>query len=278
MRQVSQKAFVGISALLFIVSAAMTITWCGSMSTMDGMPMPGGWSMSMTWMRMPDQTWPGAVASFMGMWAVMMVAMMLPSLTPMLRHLPGASAVAAGVGYFAVWTALGLVTFPLGVALTTLEMHSQEVSRVVPFATGLVVLLAGALQFTRWKAHQLACCSPRPSEGHSCYQPPPTVPHACCRPLTAADAPAATAKVSTPIAPALRYGLHLGVRCTICCAGLTAILLVTGVMDLAVMACVTAAITAERIAPANFAQPVAHAIGAAVTTTGLVLIARGLTL
>ena len=42
--------------------------------------MPGGWTMSMTWMRMPGQTWPGVAASFLGMWVVMMVAMMLPSL------------------------------------------------------------------------------------------------------------------------------------------------------------------------------------------------------
>ena len=40
--------------------------------------------MSMTWMRTPGQTWPGAAASFLGMWVVMMVAMMLPSLVPML--------------------------------------------------------------------------------------------------------------------------------------------------------------------------------------------------
>jgi predicted metal-binding membrane protein len=34
----------------------------------------------------PGQTWPGAAASFLGMWVVMMVAMMLPSLVPMLRR------------------------------------------------------------------------------------------------------------------------------------------------------------------------------------------------
>jgi hypothetical protein len=54
------------------------------MSGMGEMPMPGGWTMSMAWMRMPGQTWPGAAASFLGMWVVMMVAMMLPSLVPML--------------------------------------------------------------------------------------------------------------------------------------------------------------------------------------------------
>ena len=38
----------------------------------------------MAWMRMPGQTWSAAAASFLGMWVVMMVAMMLPSLVPML--------------------------------------------------------------------------------------------------------------------------------------------------------------------------------------------------
>ena len=41
-------------------------------------------AMSMAWMRMPEQTWLGAALSFLGMWVVMMVAMMLPSLVPML--------------------------------------------------------------------------------------------------------------------------------------------------------------------------------------------------
>jgi hypothetical protein len=38
--------------------------------------MPGGWTMSMAWMRMPGQTWPGDAVSFLGIWVVMMVAMM----------------------------------------------------------------------------------------------------------------------------------------------------------------------------------------------------------
>ena len=44
-----------------------------------------------------------------------------------------------------------------------------------------------------------------------------------------------------------------------CCAGLTVILLVIGVMDLRAMAVVTAAITAERLAPAG--EQVARASG-----------------
>ena len=46
-----------------------------SMSAMAGMEMPGGWTMSMAWMRMPGQSGPGAAATFPGMWTVMMVTM-----------------------------------------------------------------------------------------------------------------------------------------------------------------------------------------------------------
>jgi predicted metal-binding membrane protein len=50
------------------------------------------------------------------------------------------------------------------------------------------------------------------------------------------------------------------------------ILLVIGVMDLRVMAVVTAAITVERLAPAG--ERVARAIGVAVIGAGLLMIVR----
>ena len=71
---------------------------------------------------------------------------------------------------------------------------------------------------------------------------------------------------------AWRYGLRLGLHCTYCCAGLTVILLVIGVMDLRAMAVVAAAITLERLAPAG--QRVARILGAVVVGGGLFLIAR----
>jgi predicted metal-binding membrane protein len=51
-----------------------------------------------------------------------------------------------------------------------------------------------------------------------------------------------------------------------------AILLAAGVMDLPLMAVVTAAITAERLAP--FGERIARAIGVALVAAGLCLIAR----
>ena len=173
-----RRAFLGVSALLFAASAAVTIVWCASMSAMGGMPMPGGWTMSMAWMRMPGQTWPGAAASFLGMWVVMMVAMMLPSLVPMLwryRQAVGGTGetrlgrltALVGVGYFFVWTVFGMVAFPLGVALAAVEMQQPALARAVPIAVGVVVLIAGALQFTAWKARHLACCRESPAHGRA---------------------------------------------------------------------------------------------------------------
>ena len=255
-RRAARQIFFGVSALLFVASAAVTIAWCASMSAMGGMPMPGGWTMSMAWMRMPGQTWAGAAAGFLSMWVVMMVAMMLPSLTPTLWRYRQAAGSTAGarlapfttlvaVGYFFVWTVLGVGVFPLGVALAAIEMQHPTLARGVPIGIGVVVLIAGALQFTGWKAHHLACC--REPARHRCTFP----------------AGAGTA---------WRQGLRLGLHCSCCCAGLTTILLVIGIMDLRAMAVIAAAITAERLAPAG--ERVAHGIGAVVVFAGLVLVAR----
>ena len=247
-------AFVGVSTLLFATSVAVTIVWCGSMSAMGGMWMPGDWTMSMAWMRRPGQTWPGAAASFLGMWVVMTAAMMLPSLVPMLWRYrqavgrPGETRLGrltalVGAGYFFVWTVLGMAAFPLGVALAAVEMERPALARAVPSAVGVIVLIAGVLQFTAWKARQLACCREAPGR---------------------AFAP--------DVGTAWRYGLRLGLECSRCCGGLMTILLVIGVMDLPAMAVVAAAITAERLAPAG--ERVARAIGAVVVVAGLFLITR----
>ena len=249
-----RRVFLGASALLFAASAAATIAWGAAMSAMGEMPMPGGWTMSMAWMRMPGQTWLGAAASFLGMWVVMMVAMMLPSLVPSLSryrealgstsdpHLGRLTAL-FGAGYFLVWAAFGVAAYPLGVTLATLEMEQPALARGVPLAVGAVVLGAGLLQLTGWKARHLACCRAAPGGG---------------------------LPLGTDVGTAWRHGLRLGLHCSACCVGLTAILLATGVMDLPAMALVAAAITAERLA----GERVARAIGVAVVGAGLLLIAR----
>lgn len=254
----ARRALLGVAVPLFAASTAATIAWCASMSAMGGMSMPGRWTMSMAWMRMPGQSWPGAAASFVGMWVVMTAAMMLPSLVPMLWRYRAAASVGGagdaragrllvlvGAGYFLVWALAGVAVFPLGAALAEMAMRHAALARAVPAAAGAVVLIAGALQLTAWKARHLTCCRELPGPGRA---------------------------LPADVRSAWRHGLRLGLHCSGSSAALMAVLLVVGVMDLRAMAAVGAAITAERLAPAG--ARVARAIGVVVVGAGLLLVAR----
>lgn len=266
------RTFFAVAMLLFVCSIAATIVLCASMSAMRGMPMPGGWTMSMAWMRMPGQSWIDAAALFVGMWIIMMVAMMLPSLMPMLSRYRrvlattdtinkkntatenknnttqlGKLTALAGAGYFFAWILLGIVIFPLGVMLAAFEMQMSALAQIVPVAVGIIVAIAGAFQFTARKAHYLTCCRETPQR--SC-----TIP----------------ANINT----AWRYGLRLGAHCIYCCANLTLVLLVVGVMDLSAMVIVTLAITVERLAPDY--RKAAHAIGIVLIIAGVFLFAQAM--
>jgi len=138
-----------------------------------------------------------------------------------------------------------MAAFSLGVALAAIEMQQPALARAVPIAVGVVVLIAGSLQLTAWKARHLARYLEAPGRGRTL------------------EADAGTA---------WRHGLRLGLHCSRCCTGLMAILLVIGVMDLRAMVVVTAAITVERLAPAG--ERVARGIGAAGVGAGVLLIAR----
>jgi predicted metal-binding membrane protein len=211
----------------------------------------------MTGMTMHPQTWYGAAAGYLGMWMAMMVPMMLPSLVPMLsryrRSVRGVDGVRAhgltalvGAGYFVVWAVLGTAAHAAAAGVMAVEMRWGETAEWLPAASGVVLLLTGAVQFTPWKARQLALC--RREWGDDC--------------------PSATAA-----AGAWRHGLELGVRCSRNCGSLMLALLAIGMMDLLAMAAVTLAITLERLAPAPLR--VARMAGAAIVVVGVLTIARG---
>jgi predicted metal-binding membrane protein len=151
----------------------------------------------------------------------------LPSLVPTLWRLRGGAAVELGAGYFLVWTLVGALLFPLGVALAPAMPSSLP---------GTVLLLAGLFQCSAWKARMLACC-----------------------------------RASVPCDGLFLRGVRLGLHCNASCAGATSVLLALGVMDLCTMAAVTAAITAERLAPAG--MRVAQVTGVAAIVAGLLLLA-----
>lgn len=228
------------------------------MSAMGPMPISGTWTV-----LQPGGTWPGeigpaAAASFLGMWMVMMAAMMLPSLAPTLwrcrevlgragEKRPGGLIALAGVGYFVVWTLFGMAAFAASALVAAVEMQWPALTGAVPAAVGIVVLSAGALQFSAWKAHHLASCRVVPVPG----------------------GPASGGMIWREARQAWRYGLSLGCHCCACSFGIMATLFAIGIMDLRAMAVVTAAITLERLAPAG--ERVARAIGTVLVGAGLFL-------
>ena len=203
-----------VIAVLFAALAAGTVAM--SLSMRGGMPMPGGWTMAMTWMRMPGQSLFAAWLMFMAMWSLMMSAMMLPCLGIFLARYHGSmrGTMAVGATYLLVWIAAGLVVYPIGIAITGAEMRWPALARAVPLATVAVLVIAGAVQLTSWKTRQIVrCCD-----------------------LSADDSP-------------WRYGARLGLRCGACCATFMIALLVTGMMSVIGMTAATIAITLERVAP-----------------------------
>ncbi|HSC32145.1 MAG TPA: DUF2182 domain-containing protein [Gemmatimonadaceae bacterium] len=206
---------------------------------MPGMPQSGA-------------TWLFAALCSIGMWTAMMAAMMLPSLLPALWRYRRAAAragaarpvwlaVLVGGGYCAVWAAAGLLVCPLGVALAAAGR-----GRPLPASLlgGVVVLLAGAFQFTSWKTRHLAAARHAPVLGG---QP-------------------------TSAAASWRHGVRLGLHCCRSCANLTTVLAVIGLMDVRAMAALTAAVTVERLVPSG--RGGARAVGTAVVVAGVVLIAH----
>jgi len=86
------------------------------------------------------------------MWVVMMVAMMLPSLVPTLWRYRqaglGPMTALVGVGYFRRLDRLRDVSL----------FGRRRAAAPRPRRGRVVVLMAGLLQFTAWKARHLACC------------------------------------------------------------------------------------------------------------------------
>lgn len=218
----------------------------------------------MIWMRMPGQTWSEVATGFLGMWSVMMVAMMMPCLIPMLwryrtliRSASGAGfrvssarlhvlTAQVAMGYFGVYLLLGLFVLGVGIAVAEVTRLEPSVASWVPTAGGVVILLAGAHQFTGAKLDQLRHCR----DALPIQQP------------------------YSHSGAGLRHGLHIGRLCLRCCAGLMMILLVAGMMNLCWMALITAAITLERFG--RIGEYVARASGVIAIAVGIALISRAI--
>jgi len=234
--------FIAACALAFAASLVATAHFSRSMCC--EMKMPGGWTMSMMWMRMPGRTWFESALSFQLMWLAMMIAMMLPSALPTFlkqKRTPTSLSVIA-TGYFAVWLAVGVVIYALGVAFAAAAMRWETFSRIVPALSGAALVAAGAFQFTRWKKTGLFGCRS---------------PFGCI---------GACAERETNF----RLGCKQGAACCLCCAAPTLMLVVLGMMNPLVIIGVAIVIAAEKLLP----RPtiIARIVGVSTIILGVVMI------
>ncbi|SAK52242.1 metal-binding hypothetical protein [Caballeronia hypogeia] len=235
----SRERFFIVAVIVFIASVLATCALHASMTSttsMTGLSMPGGWTLSTTFSPMCGRTWLRAAASFLGMWIAMMTAMMLPSFAPFLwryrMQAPGAALMTAGYAF--IWTTIGIAIFVLGALFTELMLRAPAIARCVPVASGTLVLLAGAWQCSTWHARLLACCRHAKAQRNAWLD-----------------------------------GVHHGLHCALCCMAPTIALIVFGMMDLPAMALVTLAISAERLTRSQ--RPVTtRAIGVVLIALGIV--------
>ena len=210
--------------LLLILLPLVCWAWIVAMARDMYGPMTG----ASAWMMTPRWDAPH-LGLLWAMWAVMMIGMMLPSATPLILAVRRMGQSGAGqsyllaLGYLLVWASFSigatLLQWGLGALLVLTPM--MEVSSRNAAAVFLIV--AGAYQWTPWK-------------------------HAC---LTVCQSPLAflMRRWRSGAWGAFRMGVEHGAYCVGCCWALMLLLFAGGVMNLTVIAALTAFVAFEKLAP-----------------------------
>jgi predicted metal-binding membrane protein len=195
-----------------------------------------------------------ALLPFLGLWMVMMAAMMLPSVAPVAvlwtRLISGVSAgfgrvVRMGLflgGYLLAWAVFGAVAFAVLAGSGQLLAASLAAAKWLGVA---IFIAAGIYQLTPWKDWCLRRC--RSPIGALIYY-----------------------LGFKGRSRDLRVGLHHGATCAGCCWGLMVVLVAVGVMNIAVMAALTVVIFAEKLW--RYGKPFGQAVGVALVAIGVLAI------
>jgi len=194
------------------------------------------------------------VLSFLGLWVLMMAAMMLPSVAPvavlwarLMGDVPAMPLRVARMGqflcgYLLAWAACGAVAFAALAGTSRLVATSPTAAKWL----GVTIFLAsGVYQLTPWKDWCLRHC--RSPVGALLYY-------------------VGFKGRSRDI----RVGLHHGVTCVGCCWGLMILLIAVGVMNVPAMAALAVAIFAEKLW--RHGKPFGQAVGILLVATGFLAI------
>lgn len=197
---------------------------------------------------------PIAAALFIGMWITMMIAMMFPSVSPMVVSFwriskaktqnPIASPVFLA-GYLVVWALVGIVAY-IGYRGVLSFLPAID-SKTRLLLVGGTFVLAGAYQFSKYKSVCLRHCR-GPIEFVLEFKP--------------------------GISGAARMGSEHGLYCLGCCWGLMVVLFVLGLMNLSWMGLIAAVIFVEKVLP--FGEKMARVVGFGLMAAGLVSVIAAL--
>ena len=195
-----------------------------------------------------------ALLPFLGLWVVMMAAMMLPSVAPVAvlwtRVISGASAGPARTarmtqflgGYLLVWAAFGAAAFAAFAGTGRLVTASPTAAKWLGVA---IAVTAGIYQLTPWKDWCLRRCR---------------------SPIGALMYYVGFKGRSRDV----RVGLHHGTTCAGCCWGLMILLVAVGVMNVVVMAALAVVIFVEKLW--RHGKPFGQAVGMLLVAVGIAAI------
>ena len=218
-----------------------------------------GIDMSMSGMEMEPMPWSAFDAALMfAMWWVMMIAMMVPSATPMLLLFtaikrnqqasisPATEAWVFLGGYLLIWAGFSVVATFAQWGLERAGLLSMGAASTNARFGGVILLAAGLYQFTPIKSACLRFC-----------QSPVLFLSRHWRPGAAG---------------VLRMGLRHGAYCLGCCWFLMLLLFVAGVMNLVWVAGIALYVACEKLLPLD--QRLSHAAGAVLIVAGAIVLAR----
>ena len=205
---------LGLVAALFALAA---VSWWWTVRQMRGMDQ-GAW------------TGLGTLGWFLGIWVVMMAAMMLPSVAPtvalysrMTRQRSPLSPLLFAAGYLVTWAGAGLVAFTLAATVSRFSGDALAWDRAGRWVAGATLVVAAGYELSPLKNVCLGTCRSPLGFLLSAWR--------------------------DGRRGALEMGVKHGAWCVGCCWALMASLFALGVMSVAWMALVAGLIAVEKILP-----------------------------
>ena len=232
---VAARARLGLVVLLLLLAA---VAWWSSVARMRGMDRGPGTDL-------------GTLGWFLGVWVVMMAAMMLPSVAPtvalysrMMKHRSLFAPLVFMCGYLLTWAGAGLVAFGISAAGRRLLGGELSWNGAGRWVAGGTLLVAAVYELTPLKD---ACLGK------------------CRSPLGFL-----LGRWRDGVSGALRMGVRHGGWCVGCCWALMASLFALGVMSIGWTAFIAALIAAEKTLP--WKRPITFAVAATLAGLAIALI------